>query len=147
MNRCFSFISNSFLFLSTVFHNCSRTHKQDVAGMECYSRRFQRVPDYQASDIHALWFYDNRILTFGGFSSQHLNLLYLDISFNRLEVLAKGAFENIPNLRYLDLSDNPINIPSLDGRLFEPLPNLVHLDLRNALYENAAKCIQSSNRL
>ena len=87
----------------------------------------------------------------------------LDLSGNKIsKILADGSFQNLPNLRTLDLSNNRIgkietgsfdgatNLHSLDLKqnelshiekgVFDPLKNLTFLELR----ENYFKCVKNS---
>ena len=57
-----------------------------------------------------------------------INLVQLDLSYNKIHMVMDKAFYNLNRLNYLDLSYNPMQ--NMSGQVFDTLlSNLCHLNL------------------
>ena len=124
----------------------------DAPSVDCHSSKLQRVPDELPSDTAVLLLQRNALVQLSDdtplpegilqLSLSH-NLLHslgpppawknctrlrsLDLSYNQLQNLSNGVFEELTKLQELNINHNQIG--QIDHYVFDPVPNLHTLSL------------------
>lgn len=123
VNCCCSFVYSR--------HCEIRISKRNIK-CDCSSRNLTFIPTDCPSNTTDLYVFNNNLNILGKASfTGYAQLQYLDISHCNVYSIEKLAFENLTNLKVLNLSNNPMNI--FLSNVFLPLDKLRNLYLSQYL--------------
>lgn len=111
-------------------HSCHEAESHGSVTANCTGAECTGVPYGLRSNTTKLILAFNKIKTIRKNAFRSLvNLIYLDLSHDQIEVFIRGCFEPLGKLMFLNLSFNP-GITSFPEGIFNPLRNLRHLNLK-----------------
>ena len=99
-----------------------------------YCQGFNEVPSYIVNEATEIWIIGNQINTLLADSFNHSSCLTLAMSWNQLETIEIGAFNNLNKMESLLLNNNKLS--SLVPEVFRGLPSLTQLLLHNNYFQS-----------